>query len=130
VVVFACIIPFIAVLGILAAIALPAYQDYTIRAKITEVDNSANMTMQAIETFVIENQKWPVSASEIGLNQESASTYIESIRVEEGVVYVTPNQNIAVTGEIIYVPSSTQNGISWSCTESTVEPRYLPKKCR
>ena len=121
---------FIAVLGILAAVAIPAYQDYTIRAKLTESHTSAGFVMQAVESYASENREWPSNINDIQVSDETVTELVDSIAIENGVVYVTPSQAVGVKGAIIYVPSESEMGISWSCKESTVESKYLPQKCR
>jgi TM2 domain-containing membrane protein YozV/type II secretory pathway pseudopilin PulG len=130
VVIFACLFPAVAILGILAAIALPAYHDYTSRAKLAESHTSANIAMQAVEAYARENQRWPESIHDLEISNSIEVQFVDSIEIDDGVVYVNPSKSIGVSGAVIYVPSSSENGISWSCTESTVEPKYLPQKCR
>ena len=121
---------FIAIIGILAAVALPAYQDYTIRAKLIESHGSASVVMQEVENYVSSNQQWPLNISDIDDMDYFSTELVDSIVVDNGIIYVTPSHAIGVDGAIIYVPSRSDSGISWSCKESTVASKYLPKKCR
>ena len=121
---------FIAVLGILAAVAIPAYQDYTIRAKLNESHASASIVMRNVEAYVSSNREWPSNINDVGNSSNIATGLVGSIAVENGVIFVTPNDTIGVEGVIIYVPSRLDVGISWSCKESTVASKYLPQKCR
>jgi len=130
VVVFACIFPAVAILGILAAIAIPAYQDYTTRAKLVESHVSAIAVKQAVESYAAEYQDWPLDAAELELNTQSKGDLVDLIEVDKGVVYITPAAAIGVSGYIIYVPSNSESGITWSCKESTVEAKFLPQECR
>lgn len=130
VIICACIFPSIFVLGILAAVALPAYQDYTARAALAESHTSAKIAMQAVETYESDRQRWPSSNRDLGSYLQLPNDLRDSVEIDNGAVYVTPNESLGVSGSIIYVPSSTANGISWSCTESTIESKYLPPHCR
>lgn len=121
---------FIAVLGIIAAVALPAYQDYTIRAKLSESHTSASVVMRKVEAYASSNQQWPSNMTDVLNDANIATKFVDSITVENGIIYVTPSQTIGVEGIVIYAPSKSETGISWSCKESTVASNYLPKKCR
>jgi TM2 domain-containing membrane protein YozV/Tfp pilus assembly major pilin PilA len=120
----------IAVLGILAAIALPAYQDYTIRSKLTESHTSASSVMRAVESYASENGQWPANINDVEIDAKIVTEFVDSIAVDNGAVYVTPSSAVGVEGGIIYVPSESETGISWSCKASTLESKYLPQKCR
>jgi len=120
----------VAFLGILAAVAIPAYQDYTVRARLAESHASASLVMQAVESYDSGNRQWPATISEVDITDEVLTTFVDSIAVDNGVIYVTPSPDVGVEGAVIYVPSQTQEGIAWSCKESTVASRYLPQKCR
>lgn len=130
VIVLACIFPAIAIVGILAAVALPAYQDYTIRAKLAESHVVAQSAMTVVEAYTYEHQKWPVSLDDLDVSHISGSDYVSSIEVDHGAVYIHIPQNLNISGSIVYVPTSSESGITWSCKESTVELKYLPQKCR
>lgn len=121
---------FIAVIGILAAVALPAYHDYTIRAKLSESHVSAGVVMQKVENYASSNQQWPLNISDIDNTDYFSTELVDSIVVDNGIIYVTPSQAVGVEGAIIYVPARSNAGISWSCKESTVAFKYLPQKCR
>jgi len=120
----------VAMIGILAAIALPAYQDYTVRAKLTEAFAIASPVRQAVEEYAIQQQEWPENIKALGLMNIQESAYIRSVEIDRGVIYLNVSVESGAEGSIIFVPSSTDSGISWSCKESTVVPKYLPKNCR
>lgn len=130
VIILAVIFPAIAMIGILAAVALPAYQDYTIRAKLSEADLLSNTAMQAVEDYAARENEWPVNIKVLSLGQHPESPYVSSIEIDSGVIYINVSPESGTTGAIIYVPSSTESGISWKCKESTVAQKYLPPKCR
>ena len=117
-------------IGILAAIALPAYHDYTVRAKLAESHNTARVVMQGVELYVNEHRQWPSTLTDIELNADIETPLVELVIVRPEVVYVQPSQAVGVEGAIIYVASESEAGILWSCKESTVKPQYLPPECR
>lgn len=130
VIVLAVILPAIAVMGIIAAIAIPAYQDYTIRAKLADAHILSDSVMEAVEVYAIREREWPESIDSVGINQHPESPHVSSIEIDQGVVYINISPESGSTGTIIYVPTSTESGITWSCKESTVPAKYLPPKCR
>lgn len=130
VVVFACLLPLIAVFGILAAVALPAYQDYTIRAKLTESHLAAATLKSAVEDYVHSNQEWPKDIDQLQGFQPPQSENISAVEIENGVIIVYPSIDLNISGELIYVPTASDVDITWSCTDSTIEDRHLPPECR
>lgn len=130
VVIMALMIPAISMLGILAAVALPAYQDYTIRAKLNEAYVAANPIKEAVAEHVTNYGQWPASAASMSVDMSPRSKMVSDIRVEDGVVYITVSAASGTEGDIIFVPTVSDVGISWSCTQSTVASKYLPPSCR
>lgn len=120
----------IAGIGILAAIALPAYQDYTYRAKLQDSHSVATQLMPIVEEYVQQHDAWPTSLNQLPVADLVTSESVGTVAVNSGVIVVTPAKGVGLSGSLIYVPSFSGSGISWSCTESTVESRYLPTKCR
>ena len=119
----------VAIIGILAAVALPAYQDYTVRARVSELILGGSGARSAI-TEHCQNLN-----SCIGLNTAAiviASTkYISAADVTAtGVVIVTAKDAIGTTGAVSVVLTPSWNGdtADWSCTGSPL--RFMPATCR
>ena len=143
-----CLLPFI---GILAAIAIPAYQDYTIRAQVTEGLNLASPVKLAIVEAFERNGSWPRGTRELDIPVEDLrGVHVEQIEVEDGTVYVIyggeANQRIS-GGVLTLRPSVQGETVTWSCGYSADEgeepesgpagehatslnPKYLPRSCR
>lgn len=124
----------IAILGILMAIAIPAYQDYTVRARVSEGLQAAAAAKLAVsETYSSEGQ-WPDSNSEAGAYQTIQTTYVESVGISAGgVITVTYSANSALgdaaSSNLTLTP--TFNGaILWTCAAGTISVRYVPANCR
>ncbi|HFA2546259.1 TPA: pilin, partial [Neisseria gonorrhoeae] len=78
----------IAIVGILAAVALPAYQDYTARAQVSEAILLAEGQKSAVTEYYLNNGKWPANNGDAGVASSSSiiGKYVESVTVEKGVV--------------------------------------------
>jgi type IV pilus assembly protein PilA len=139
----------VAIIGILAAIALPAYQDYTVRAKNSEVILAASACRTTI-TEVLQSASSLPTANNWGCESSAAtSQYVASVVTNaDGVITVT-SQNIrntaanAVGGAVTLIPSSAPTGAvvvplvgqsvaRWICggAGTTVAPKFLPGSCR
>ena len=123
----------VAIIGILAAVALPAYQDYTKRARISEGLGLASGAKTALAEFVASNNAWPASNTAAGL---PAATDITGNAVSQvavgnanGQITVTYNTN-AGGGTIIIAGTTTEGGVTWTCTGGTVNAKYRPTQCR
>ena len=124
----------VAIIGILAAIALPAYQDYTIRAKVSEVVLAAS----AMRTNVAENFQtlghMPATASIGTVTQNSA--YVSTVayaNTSATVATITATtQNIAnAAGTVVLTGTGVvaTGVVTWRCT-GTVAAKYLPSSCK
>ncbi|WHZ19239.1 MAG: Type IV pilin PilA [Rhodanobacteraceae bacterium] len=128
----------VAIIAILAAIAIPAYQDYLIRTQVTEGMTLATGAKSAVWDFVSNTGRFPPSNQSAGLAKATSiiGTYVSKVDVTGGKITATfgnqANKAIQTAGQNTLVLSPwTQGGsILWSCTPSTVSPKYLPSTCR
>lgn len=126
----------IAILGILAVLALPAYQDYTIRAKVAEGLNLVAPAKLAV---------YETSAALGGLNKVTATNsgysfvptdYVESITIQNGgaIKVKTRNTGATTSPEFTLTPSqnagNTEAPLQWKCTKDAGEVKHLPANCR
>ena len=128
----------VAIIGILAAVALPAYQDYTVRAKVSEGILAASSARTAVsETYANAGAMLP-SADSMGV-QTQASKYVGSV----GWTYTDDNNgDIVVTlsadtglgdaaGDTLILRAAGANGtVAWTCGKGTIESKYLPGSCK
>lgn len=121
----------VAIIGILAAIAIPAYQDYTIRARVTEGLNLASSAKLAVSETAITNNALPATQVATGYTSPAATTNVTSIVIgAAGVITITYTAR-AGGGTIIMTPTLTANGdVTWICTGGTLLPKYRPASCR
>ena len=122
----------VAIIGILAAVALPAYQDYTVRAKVTEVILAASAPKTAIAEWFQTKGSLPATAASLGVATQT-SKYVSGVDVANStaVVTATATGDIAITGSTITMtPVDAGNGVlNWTCGGSIV-PKYRPASCK
>lgn len=127
----------VAIIGILAAVALPAYQDYTIRAKVSEVVLAASGCRTRVsEVIGVVGQGASLPAGgQYGCESADASKYVESIATSEnGGIEVTTRGfgNAALDSKTVRLLPVIVDGAatSWLCGPGTLDSRYLPATCR
>jgi prepilin-type N-terminal cleavage/methylation domain-containing protein len=110
----------VAIIGILAAVAIPAYQDYTLKAKFAEVTSVAAAYQTAVSACMQEtNDITTCNTGTNGIPGTQTSTYVASIAVLGGVITVTPNAPFA-TATLVLTPSNVagQSAVIWAKTGS------------
>ena len=126
----------VAIIGILAAVALPAYQDYTVRAKVTEVILAASSGKTVVSEAVQVNGGMPESASLVISSQ--SSKYVQSVGYLMGATSVTGTITATAQGEAKITGSTitltgtvepTTNQVTWICNGS-IASKYRPASCQ
>ena len=123
----------VAVIGILAAVALPAYQDYTQRARVSEVILSASPWRAAVEEHYAETRKLPSGPVELraaALPAEGSAHGSVSLGVNGVLTLTLSSQTILEGKTIVLSPELADGTIRWDCTAGTLPPRYRPAVCR
>ena len=127
----------VAIIGILAAVAIPAYQDYTIRAKVTEGLSLASAAKTAVSEYFASQGTLPATNTEAGLAASASigGNNVESVAVTtSGLITVTFTGTPAIAGtKLELAPTITGGGVSWECRAATADPiegKYLPSSCR
>ena len=132
----------VAIIGILAAVALPAYQDYTVRAKMSEVILAASQCRTSVtETYQSNNAASLPTGGKWGCEASKPTTkFVSSVGTNDtGAIQVLVNTTnlpqIPAGGGVNLVPTGVNNGIvaSWLCGPNTTDSqlaKYLPGSCR
>ncbi|EMT4261103.1 pilin, partial [Neisseria gonorrhoeae] len=111
----------IAIVGILAAVALPAYQDYTARAQVSEAILLAEGQKSAVAGYYLNHGKWPKDNGNAGVasSGEIKGKYVESVTVANGVVTAqmkSDGVNKEIQGKKLSLWAKRENGsVKWFC---------------
>ncbi|EGV37979.1 pilin [Neisseria weaveri] len=142
----------IAIIGILAVIALPAYQDYTARAQVSEAFSLMEGQKSAVTEFYADKGAWPKGNSDAGVAAETAISgkYVAQVKVTENFITATfkssgVNDDIKGTSVAIQADASGGGSFKWTCVkpaentpakkaavdkQTTVMSKFLPSVCR
>ncbi|EMT1787538.1 pilin [Neisseria gonorrhoeae] len=146
----------IAIVGILAAVALPAYQDYTARAQVSEAILLAEGQKSAVTEYYLNNGTWPKDNASAGVASSSSikGKYVKQVEVKNGVVtaqMASSNVNKEIQGKKLSLWAKRQDGsVKWFCGQPVtrtgdnddtvaadgtdgkdkIETKHLPSTCR
>ncbi|HFC8056167.1 TPA: pilin [Neisseria meningitidis] len=147
----------IAIVGILAAVALPAYQDYTARAQVSEAILLAEGQKSAVTEYYLNHGIWPKNNTSAGVasSSEIKGKYVKEVTVANGVVTATmlsSNVNNEIKGKKLSLWAKRQNGsVKWFCGQPVtradnandavtaaaaatgndkIDTKHLPSTCR
>ncbi|HGO9021565.1 TPA: pilin [Neisseria meningitidis] len=145
----------IAIVGILAAVALPAYQDYTARAQVSEAILLAEGQKSAVTEYYLNHGKWPSNNSSAGVASASdiKGKYVQKVEVANGVVTAemkSSGVNKEIQGKKLSLWAKRQAGsVKWFCgqpvtrtakatdddvtaaaSDKQIDTKHLPSTCR
>ena len=128
----------VAIIGILAAVAIPAYQDYTIRAKMTEVIGAGSSAKVSVSEYAQSEGTFPADNDLAGLDLagDYKTDYVNTLTVSNGLITVVVDESniggeVASGQTVIFSPfTNASGGVQWTCDQGTVIAKYLPAKCR
>jgi len=130
----------VAIIGILAAVALPAYQDYTVRAKVSELILAASSGRTSLSEAFATNSAFPATASAADFVENNSSPYVASVTYAssgdtEGTITVTASSTVGgeangKTIELVGTGNTTNGTVSWVCQPGDMPAKYLPASCK
>lgn len=128
----------IAILGILMAIAIPAYQDYQVRAKVSEGMNLASGAKLAVAEFRSSTGHFPGSSESAGISATITGNNVSGVEVGAGgLITITYSGPDNIAGNVLGLkPTFTGGSVKWDCTTASgasgtyVPGKYLPAQCR
>jgi type IV pilus assembly protein PilA len=128
----------VAIVGILAAIAIPVYQRYLIRSQVSEGLVLSAGAKVSVSEYYIDHGDWPSDNVEAGLaaDTEIAGKYVAKITVDDGVIDVEygGEANAVIDGRAVQLTPVTTNAgsVAWVCGSASteIENKYLPSACR
>jgi len=125
----------VAIIGILAAIAIPAYQDYTKRSHVSEGLTLAGGAKAGVSEFFASNGAWPLGNASAGLPVNAASisgNAVRSVSVNQSQITITYGTKVVPAGTIILKGSALGGSITWDCTGGTASllDKWKPSNCR
>ncbi len=125
----------VAIVGILAAVAIPAYQDYTIRARVAEGLGLASAAKTGVSEYYASEGSMPSSNTQAGLGPAGSieGNNVTAVTVGAGgSITVRYTGSGALSGQELRFSATTTNGnIIWSCnTGGTLDSKYRPANCR
>ncbi len=126
----------VAIIGILAAVAIPAYQDYIARAQVSEAVSLVSSGKTPLFEYFGDKGVWPSTASDVMGN--TSGKYVSAITIAAGggssgmmtleARIKNVGVNIAITGSTLILTSV--DGKIWDCTQGTIAAKYRPASCR
>lgn len=126
----------VAIIGMLAAVALPAFQSFTIRAQVSEGLNLAGPAQNAVAHYLLNRGEFPADNAAAGI--EDANNYkgkfVESISVDDAVIRIKygNDANAQINGETVTLTATDNSGsVSWVCgSDGVIGDNLLPSVCR
>lgn len=130
----------VAIIGILAAVALPAYQDYTARSQVSEALSLSSGAKGAVTEYWTNKGTFPASNASAGLSAAASITgkYVNNVTVGNGGV-ITATMKAAGSvakgienGQLALSPVTSAGSIKWVCKAggTALQAKFLPSSCR
>lgn len=132
----------VAIIGILAAIAIPAYQDYTIRAKVTEAYSVLNAAKVNVSEYFVSEGDWPTTIADSGFKADTKTKFVSALtmtRIDDTSVdltaalsdkvkkgFETKNSSLTLT----VVSADDANIIEFTCKTANMLDNHVPSSCR
>lgn len=123
----------VAIIGILAAIAIPAYQNYTKRAHVSEGLSLAGGAKAAVSEYYSANGTWPTTNTLAALPAAVSikGNAVKSVQVTGSTITVTYTTKVTPDAKLVLQGASSSGGITWKCSAgANMKSEFLPANCR
>ncbi|WP_312527933.1 pilin [Comamonas sp.] len=126
----------VAIIGILAAVALPAYQDYTKRARVSEALSLMSGAKASVTEYYSTNNAWPANNAAAGLATAASINggSVSSVTVDTSKITAAVRTNVESGKKVVLKGTATVGGVTWSCkaagSGTDVNAKFLPSECR
>lgn len=129
----------VAIIGILAAVALPAYQDYTARSQVSEALSLAAGPQTAVTEFWSQKGYLPTNNGSAGLATDTSISgkYVNKVTVATGLITATMQATGVANGlasqTLVLSPATSAGAVKWTCKKGAtngLKDKYLPSSCR
>ncbi|WP_404932258.1 pilin [Massilia atriviolacea] len=124
----------VAIIGILAAVALPAYQDYTVRGRVAELAILGSSMKSTVSENIANNGGKLAADNCVGVNlltKATVNTEKTECAAATGVITVTGTKDKAQEVKLTYTPDVSDEGaVAWKCTSAAAKHKYVPAECR
>ena len=121
----------VAIIGILAAIAIPAYQNYTKRSHVSEGLSLAGGAKTAVTEYYSSKGAWPTSNAQAGIATTITGNAVNSVVVTgSGTITVTYNTKAEAGKKIVLKGSDANGAVQWDCTGGDLDSKFRPANCR
>ena len=112
----------VAIIGILAAIAIPQYQNYTARAQATEAMAIASAAKTGVAEYQNMNDAWPTNNSDAGIAPAAnhSGEYVSNVGVAGNIITITFGNGVHNTNTITLTATDQGGSISWACASTTI----------
>ena len=134
----------VAIIGILAAIAIPQYQSYVARSQVSEAISLAGSVKTAIAEYYQAESAWPVSNAKAGVAATISGTYVASVVISNttandsstpSVITITmgsaaPTSTDIQGKTIVITAAASSSSVTWDCDPGTISESYVPSSCK
>ena len=123
----------VAIIGILAAIAIPAYQDYTKRAHVTEGLSLAGGAKAAVTEYFSSKGEWPANNAAAGIATAASikGNAVTSVTVNASKITIAYNTKVESAKTVVLQGSASGGGVTWVCKNGNLtSTQLLPASCR
>jgi len=124
----------VAIIGTLAAIAIPTYQRYLVRSQVAEGLSLTGPAKKGLAEYYAETGAWPADNSSALLPAADSinGTYVEAVSVTDNVITIRYGNEAhgMISNQVVQLTAaSVNNSILWQCSSASIEDSYLPSSC-